>query len=316
MHRALAVLGVEGFLGVTRSAAPLNAMRHAVEHLDALDRVFAHAGLAAEHDGVGLFKNSVGHVGHFRAGGHRVGNHGLEHVRGHDHRAARAQAAFDNSALDDGQFFHGTLDAEIAAGHHDDVALFDNAADIANGELVFDLGDDPGMAAVLAKQLPQRIHVTRFAAETQRHHIHTQFRTKRHVLDILFCERRQIHLHAGEIDVPAGAKHAGREHAAAHPFALFLQDFHVHDAVVHEHGISHGDVIHQAVVIDIHRILLLAPLAAHGELNDIPRLEVELGGEIARANGRPLRVHQNADHCIEIGRHLANARDDGAHPLM
>ena len=90
----------------------------------------------------------------------------------------------------------------------------------------------------------------------------------------------------------------------------------MHHAVVHEHGVPHGNVIDQSIVIDVHGVLLLAPLAAHGEFNDVALLELELGGEIARANGWPLGIEQNPDHCAQVRSHLANARNDHAHPLV
>ena len=105
------------------AAAALDAGGDAVEDLDAFQRVFADGGFAAEHDGVGLLENGVGDVGDFGAGGHGGFDHAFEHVGGDDDRSADAQAGFDDAPLDDGQFFVGDFDAQIAARDHDAVGF-------------------------------------------------------------------------------------------------------------------------------------------------------------------------------------------------
>ena len=67
---------------------------------------------------------------------------------GNDDRLADAEAGLDDLALDDGQFFVGNLDSEIAARHHDGVGLGDDFPQIFDGLLVLDFSDD--QRAVLA----------------------------------------------------------------------------------------------------------------------------------------------------------------------
>jgi len=52
-----------------RAAAAFDPLGDAVEHLNALERIFADGGFAAEHDGVSLLEDGVGDIGNFCAGG-------------------------------------------------------------------------------------------------------------------------------------------------------------------------------------------------------------------------------------------------------
>ncbi len=87
-HRLAADGLGQSVVGETGAAASLDATGHAVENLNALDRVLAHGGFTAQHDAVGLFEDGIGDVGDFRAGRHGILDHRLQHVRGHDDGAA------------------------------------------------------------------------------------------------------------------------------------------------------------------------------------------------------------------------------------
>ena len=137
----------DGFTRVTGTTATFDAPGHAVESFHALHRVFSHAGFAAEHDGIRLLVNGVGHVGYFRAGRKRVGDHRLEHVGGNDDRFADLQAGFDDAALDDGKFFHRAFNPEIPAGHHHGIRGIDDFLDVFHRVLVLDFGDDVGVTS-------------------------------------------------------------------------------------------------------------------------------------------------------------------------
>ncbi len=77
-------------------------------------------------------------------------------------------------------------------------------------ELVLDFRDDARLAVVLLQDLAQLVHV----APCSRQKLSATKSTcisapSRDVGEILLRERRQIHPHAGQIDVPARAHHAG-----------------------------------------------------------------------------------------------------------
>ena len=117
--------------------------------------------------------------------------------------------------------------------------------------LVLDLGDRVRVAAMLAEHPFEFQDVRCLAAEAQRNKVHSDLRTDRDVGKILFRERRQVHLHAGKIDVAAGAEGPGGQDLAADPVGIFFQHLHVHDPVVHQHDISHGNIVHKPVVIHV-----------------------------------------------------------------
>ena len=56
--------------------------------------------------------------------------------------------AADDVLLDDGNFFGGHFDAEIAAGDHDAVGDFEDVVEVIDGLRLFELGDDRDVAAV------------------------------------------------------------------------------------------------------------------------------------------------------------------------
>ena len=130
------------FFFVADRARAFDSAGHAVENFKAGTGIFSGGGFSGEHDGIGPLKNGVSDVGDFGPGGKGIRDHAFEHMGGDDDRLHRGDALFDDSALDDGKFLVGAFDAEIASGHHDGVGSGDDAEDVFDGELVFDLSDD------------------------------------------------------------------------------------------------------------------------------------------------------------------------------
>ena len=130
------------FFFVADRARAFDSASHAVENFKAGTGIFSGGGFSGEHDGIGPLKNCVSDVGDFGPGGKGIRDHAFEHMGGDDDRLHRGDALFDDSALDDGKFLVGAFDAEIASGHHDGVGSGDDAEDVFDGELVFDLSDD------------------------------------------------------------------------------------------------------------------------------------------------------------------------------
>ena len=130
------------FFFVADRARAFDSAGHAVENFKAGAGIFSGSGFSGEHDGIGPLKNGVSHVGDFGPGGKGIRDHAFEHMGGDDDRLHRGDALFDDSALDDGKFLVRAFDAEIASGHHDGIGSGDDAEDVFDGELVFDLSDD------------------------------------------------------------------------------------------------------------------------------------------------------------------------------
>ena len=278
-----------------RAAAALDARGDAVENLDAFERIFADGGFAAEHDGVGLLENGVGHVRDLGARGHGRFDHAFEHVRGDDDGFADAQAGFDDAALDDGQFLVRDFDAEIAARDHDAVGFAHDGFQVGDGLLVLDFGDDERRGLSLLEQFPQLQQVAGFADERKRDEIHAHFEAEPDVLDVLGGERGQADFDAGQIDVAAAAEFAFGEHFALDLVAGLGEHLHFDGAVVNEHHVADVDVVDEIGVVHVHGALLLAAFAADGEGEFLAGLQIERHADVAGADGRPLGVHHDAD---------------------
>ena len=109
------------FFGVTGAAAALDPQRDSIQNAHTFHRIIADAGFAAQHDGIGLLEDRVGHIGNFRAGRQGIVDHRFQHVRRDDHRLSQPRAKLHNFSLNDRQLLDRAFDPEIAARHHDDV---------------------------------------------------------------------------------------------------------------------------------------------------------------------------------------------------
>jgi hypothetical protein len=316
MGRFLAGIQEDGLVREVGASAALDASRDAVEDPHALDRVFPDGGLAAEHDGVGLLEDGVGHVGHLRAGRHGVLDHRFEHVGGHDHGLAQLERRLEDSALDDRKLFHRALHTEVAAGDHDGIGLLDDLVDQPHRALILDLGHDLGGAVVALEDLAERDHVGGLATEGECDEIDAGLGTHGHIGQIFLGEGGQVDLHPGKVDVTTGAEQARGEDLAADAVVDLAQDLEVDDPVVDKHHVALRNVIDESVVIHADGVELLAVGAPHGELHDVADLEVELGSEVAGADRGALRVHEDADRHGQLGGDGPDGGDDLPHPIV
>lgn len=254
------------------AAAGLDAGGDAVENLDAFDGVFASGGLARKHHCVGLFESGVCDVGDLCSRGDGVDDHRLEHVGGHDDRAAHFDAALHDAPLDDGQIFHRAFDPEIPSGDHHGIGLADDLVEVAHSELVFDFRDDGGLASVAFEHVAQDIDVLAFAAEGECDEVHSEFASEGYVGEVFFGEGRQIYADAWQIDVAARAHGALGKYLTQDAVPVFFEDLHVDHAVIDQNGIALGDVVDKAVVIHIDRVIFLTAIAFDGELEFVAGL--------------------------------------------
>ena len=193
-------------------------------------------------------------------------------MRRDDDRLPHPQTALHDPPLNNRQFFHRTFDPEIAARDHDRVRRVDHFIDRADGGLIFDLRHNLRCAPELFHESPEFLEIAFLPGKTQGHEIHSDLGAECHVVEVLLCERRQIHADAREIDVAARAEHAGCKHFATDPVLLFRQDEKTHDTVVDQDNVANRNVVHESVIIYIDRIFLLARRAAHGELENVAGL--------------------------------------------
>jgi hypothetical protein len=86
-------------------------------------------------------------VGGLGRGGHRRGDHRLQHLGGDDHRLAGAAAGAQDAPLDGGHLLGAHLDPQVAARHHDAVGLPDDGVELRDRHRLLELGHDPGAVA-------------------------------------------------------------------------------------------------------------------------------------------------------------------------
>ena len=176
---------------------------------------------------------------------------------------------------------------------------------------------------MLGEELAQLLDVGRLPDEGKGENVDALLQADGRVAAVLFGEGRQVHLHAGQVDVAARRELAGDQHAAANVGVLFLQDFQADEAVVHQHGVAHLDVVDQVPVIDVHRadfarlFRLGADAGFDGEVEDFARLELDRHREVAGADFRAFDVHHDRDLAASTRcGHGADAADDLAGPVM
>src|SRR5439155_2744894 len=300
LDQFLARAGQLGLFVKIRPAAALDAARDAVENLDAFQWIFAHGSFAAEHDGVGLLEDGVGHVGDLRAGWHGAFNHALEHMRRDNDRPAGAQAGFDNLALDDGQLFVGQFDAQIAARDHDRVGLGDDGMQVVDGLLVLDLGDDQRAMLSTFDDGFQLLNVFCLADKRQREVINPQLKPHFDIDEVLGGQSGKTDSDSRQIDMAAASERAFGEDFTLDFVAVFGQELHLNRAVVQQHHVAEVDVPDEILVVHIDGMEFLAVFAADGEREFLARLEVKRGGQVAGPDSRALRVHHDTHGAVAV----------------
>ena len=229
---------------------------------------------------------------------------------------ADAQTGFHDAALDDGQFFVGNFNAQIAARHHDAVGFAHDGFQIFDRLLILDLGDDKRMRFAFLKQFAELEQIARLADERERDEIHAEFEAELHVLDVLGRERGQADLDAGQVDVAAAAERAGGEHFALDLVAGLGEHLHLNRAVVNQHHVADADVVDKILVVHVHGMFLQVVFAADGEGEFLAGLQIQRHADVAGADGRALRVHHDADELPARCGFGADVRDHAAHPVM
>ena len=114
----------------------------------------------------------------------------------------------------------------------------------------------------------------------------------------------------------AAAERAFGEDLAFDFIALLGEDLHLQRAVVEQNDVADVDVFDEILVVHVHGMLFLAPLAPDGEREFLAGLEVERGGQVAGADGRALRVHHDADRTVALFGSGADVADDAMDPVM
>lgn len=209
---------------------------------DGFDGVFADAGFAGEHDGVGAVDDGVGDVGCFGSGGAGVVDHRVEHLGGDDDGFGVALGEFDGSLLDDGDLFEGHFDAEVAAGDHDAVEGGDDFVDVLDGLRFFDLGDDGEASAFFVHDAVDVFDVAAAADEGEGDDVGAGAQGPAEVFDVLVGEGGDGDGDSGEVESLVVGDHAAFDDGGVDVGAFDGGDLEGDAAVVDEDAFAGGDV--------------------------------------------------------------------------
>ncbi len=181
--------------------------------------IFSAGGFGREHYGVGAVEDGIGHVAGFGAGGARVFDHRLEHLRRRDDGLAPGAGTADHVLLNDRDFFWGDFDAEIAAGDHDSVGGFEDLFQMIYSLGLFELGDNGDVAAVGGNDVLDHADVGCGPNEGESNGVHTMVDSEFQVFAVFFRERGDGERNAGKVDAFLLAQHAAIEDVTQHVFA-------------------------------------------------------------------------------------------------
>ena len=125
-------------------------------------------------------------IGGFRARGHWRVDHRLQHLRGDDHRLARAPTLAYRASLDARHFLGRQFDAQVAARDHHGVRLVDDGVECLHRRRFFQLGHDAGAAA---GQRARFVQVFRALHERERQPLDPELQRELEIAPILLCQR-------------------------------------------------------------------------------------------------------------------------------
>ena len=147
------------------------------------------AGFAAQHDRVRLFEYRVGHICDLGPCRNPIRDHRFKQMGGDHDRFAQPNTTFDDSSLNDRQFFHRHFDAKIAAGDHDKVRDLNNVIDRLDRGLILYLGQHLGFAFFAGKQIAKLGEIAGFSNKAERNEVDAELRSECNVSNVLFCKR-------------------------------------------------------------------------------------------------------------------------------
>ncbi len=269
----------------------LDDPRHRLDHQA---RVVAHTGLARKHERVGAVEHRVGDVTRLRPGRPRGHGHGVEHLRGHDHRLRGLAAQLDRSLLHERHGLQREFDAEIAPRHHHPVERRDDLLEVLDGLRLLDFGQHRKAHALLVHDRVHIDDVGRRAHERQRDHVGTGAQRPPQVVLVLVRQGRHAHRHSGQVEPLVVGDPPTLDDLGVHSRAVDLGHTQFDAAVVDQDEVTGCDVVREAHMRGRdHRAVARHRLGGDDEL--ISRREQDgTGREGAEPDLGPLQVDEDA----------------------
>lgn len=191
--RVLLLVGIElGHLELGELAiaeVELSLADDGLHHTHSLHRELTSSSFAREHDAVSTIEDCIGDICGFSTGGGGVVGHGVEHLRGGDHRDTVLHAVADDVLLEAGHLGGADFDSEITTGDHAGIGDSKDIVKNSNGLGLLDLDDDLGVLLVLLDDVAEVDDVLGLADEGEGEEIDIEVvEDEVGIINILLCE--------------------------------------------------------------------------------------------------------------------------------
>src|SRR5690606_12107884 len=121
--------------------------------------------------------------------------------------------------------------------------------EVVQAFLVFDFGDDLDLlAAVRFQVLTDFNHVGTFTNEGRSNEVNALLAAEDQVLLVFFSQRWQSDRNAWQVNAFVFAQVAVVQYLTDNLVAFDSGDFHTDQAVVHQHGVTHGQIAGEAFI--------------------------------------------------------------------
>ena len=219
-----------------------------------LDGVVALGRLTRQHDAVGTVEDGIANIADLGTSRTRIVGHGLQHLRGTDDRLASNVALRDHHLLCDEHLRRRDLNTKVTTSNHHTIRLLQNFVKVVDTLLVFDLGDDLDVLAILAEDLTNRLDITSCTNERSEDHVHPILDAKSYVVLVLLGEWWEVNVGLGQVDTLAGGDLAIVLAAALQGLVVNdLEDFEGENTVIDEDDLALLNDLGDVLVVDIPR---------------------------------------------------------------
>ena len=258
-------------------------------------RILSIGGFTTQHQGIRTIIDGIGNVRYLRTGGTRIGNHGMKHLCGNNHRLLGKNTLADEHTLDARNTFLRNFNTEVTASYHHTVGYFQDFIDIINAFLVLNLSNNTDIAVMSVKNRLDVEYILLIAHKGVGNEVYVLLNSIKDIGAVLLSQRRQIDADAGNVDALAAAQSSlilyfaeqvvgGLLYNNQLQVTVINKDMAVHIQVFDEMGIGYRDTFTGS---------LLLRVAYH--LHAVARLERNGLSQNRRADLRSFRIHQDSD---------------------
>ena len=222
----------------------------AAHHRHHFPRIASGGGFRREHQRVGSVEDGVGYVTGFCACGPRVVDHGLQHLRGGNHRQPAAVSHLDDALLRHRNFFRRHFHSQVAPRHHHPVSHRQDFFQVFERFGLFDFGQHGRVVAQASDQPLEPAHVGSRPHEGLRHVVHPVRQRKLQMFLVARGERSDAELHTRKVHSLALAQFASIHHPAEQLLPALSLHPQLDQTVGQQDAVAGMEILEQAGVID------------------------------------------------------------------